>query len=140
VLLVDLPSSGKAQTRTIALNPRRDLHVLEWRFDEPLRQAPDQPHRNDYLCIHLLDETMVYDAMHRLQQAFPNLLHLERPALHHSLASEPPGVDRRKIDPVELFAGFYREVTGQELKAEQRQSFIQIVNAMNSPKVMQEAA
>lgn len=116
--VVEIGARGEATVETIPLVPRRDFRLIEGRLEEILRSAPEGAAREDYLAVRLLDEGVLFDAAGKLREVFPNLVHLERPALAASReggASRPP---IEKLSDEALFRTFWSEVTGEEFTPE----------------------
>lgn len=111
VSLVELDANGVVQVREIELAPRRRVRVLEGLFEELLAAAPSE----DYLLVRLEDREPVLDAMARLRRRYPNTLLVERDKLASASGrSLSPGQDPRRMDTLDLFARFYRDVVGAE--------------------------
>ncbi len=114
VSLVTLGAPGELQVERIALAPRRDLRILEGRLDELLAAAAGDPARQDYVLARLTDDGALLDAMGKLRTAYPNALAIERSLLQGEGGAHRGG-DHRRMRVEDLFAGFYREMTGQAL-------------------------
>ncbi|TDN45590.1 exonuclease SbcCD subunit D [Azoarcus indigens] len=114
VSLVTLGAPGELQVERIALAPRRDLRILEGRLDELLAAAASDPARQDYVLARLSDDGALLDAMGKLRTAYPNALAIERSLLQGEGGAHRGG-DHRRMRVEDLFAGFYREMTGQAL-------------------------
>lgn len=114
VSLVELAGDGGSRIERIALSPRRDLRVLTGSLAEIVAGAAADPGRDDYVLARISDTGALLDAMSKLRTAYPNALAIERPQFA-GRSGGPEGGDHRRIDIHELFAGFYREMTGREL-------------------------
>ncbi len=119
VSLVEINAAGIATVEDIALSPRRDLRILEGTIAE-LTRGGLQGAREDYLSVLLTDEGAVYDAMARLRQIYPNVLHVGRSFLRRPLGEAPAATSHRRLGPVDHFAAFFAFVEGQELSEAQR--------------------
>ena len=115
VTLVEMDADGAVRTERIALSPRRDLRVVEGALDELLAGPPDGASREDYLLVRLTDRRAILDAMGKLREVYPNVLHLERPGLQAGPRADAAGRDHRTRSELELFRAFHREVTGDDL-------------------------
>ena len=121
VSIVDIDQEGQCQIEQISLRPRRDVRVIEGKFQKVLEQGASDPARDDYLLVRLSDKDAILDIMNRLREVYPNVLHVERPGLmsrneHYTLRK-----DLLKRSELSMFSDFYNQVTSEELEAEQRE-------------------
>ena len=129
VAIVELDGAGKVHTERVRLSPLRDVRRLEGVLAD-LLASPDARIREDYLCVSLLDKGPVLDAIGRLRQVYPNVLHIERPLFAPTGQGAGLGRPGRKTE-VELFEAFFREVTGDELSADEVRCFADTVDAFH---------
>lgn len=115
VNLVTLDGNGNITVESIELSPRRGMRIVEGFMDEILKTPPGDLSPDDYIQVTLLDEGPVLDALGRLRQVYPNLLHIERPHLARTVQGVINKHDHRKMDDTDLFGRFYDDVTGQSL-------------------------
>jgi len=115
------PALARVTVEQVELRPRRRVRVLEGTLDELLQRPPAAEARDDYVCARLTDPGAVLNAMARLQQVYPNCLHLE-------FVRELPaaGRDLTRADPAartegEHFADFFELVTDEPLTSAQRE-------------------
>ncbi|MBU1168413.1 MAG: exonuclease SbcCD subunit D [Proteobacteria bacterium] len=130
VNLVTLGAKGHCEVKPIPLVPRRRLRIIEGFMDEILKGPGPDENPDDYIQVSLWDTTPILDALGRLRQIYPNLLHIERPHLIRDGALSGHKGDHRKMGDKELFAAFYKEVTGQSLSPSMETSYTDIVNAL----------
>jgi exonuclease SbcD len=124
VNVVDLDEAGNARVERIPLTPRRDVRRVRGFFQDLLAKPPEEGSREDYLEIELLDQGALLEPLARLRDVYPGLLSLTRVFL----ASEGPvrpAVDHRRRAEADLFADFFRQVTGQDLNPGEREVFEQ---------------
>ncbi|TVR76102.1 MAG: exonuclease SbcCD subunit D [Sphaerobacteraceae bacterium] len=126
VSIVEIDAAGEIQTEEFQLTPRRDMRVIRGTLEELLQRPDDYGPRDDYLMATLLDEGAVYDAMGRLRDVYPNLMHLERAA-----QLEGDGEIRRASDIVgksdlDLFNDFMQAMTSSEMTPEQTEVFVEV--------------
>ena len=128
VHVVEMGGDGACNVETIALRPRREVRRIAGPFAELLAGEAGGDSKNDYLEVMLLDPGPVLDAMGRLRDVYPNVLHIRRPEHEpgSAQASDRPNV--RTMDDAQLFKAFYAHVTGGDLSAEQEAAFAQIVD------------
>ena len=82
--------------------------------------------------VTLLDEGPVFDAMGKLREVYPNVLHIERPVLQRSADAETGRIDHRKMGDLELFSAFFEQVTGVPLNEQQQETFIGVADGIRS--------
>jgi exonuclease SbcD len=123
VTLAELDGAGKLTYEAIPLSPRRDVRRLEGYFKDIITGPQNGESREDYIMVTLKDEGAILDAIGKLREVYPNVLHLERPGLTAGGELRGPGGDHRRLDEAELFASFFEQVTGTLLSAEQHKTF-----------------
>jgi DNA repair protein SbcD/Mre11 len=128
VSMVEIDPEGAVTIEEITLTPKRDVRTISGRLEDLLQNPDDYGPRDDYLMANLLDEGAVYDAMGRLRDVFPNLMHLERPNLFagddpHRSVSDIAG----KSD-LDLFNDFMQSMTGREMTPEQSAVFSSVAD------------
>lgn len=119
VNLVEVDGKGSIGIECIALSARRDLRALEGKFDDLLDGPGSGESREDYLLVRLTDTEAILDPMGRLRDVYPNVLHLERPALAQAAQAASMAPSKKEGDE-ELFASFFEQVTGMPLNNTQR--------------------
>ena len=115
VNLVEMDASGSVSVERIELSPRRDVRIIEGALDELLKGPTSGESAEDYLLVRLTDQKAILDAVGKLRQVYPNVLHLERPGLQVGQTAELKGGDHLKRSEIDLYKDFYEEVTGNEL-------------------------
>lgn len=108
VTLVDLDGGMEE----FVLPPRRDLRCVAGAFDELLKGPPSQ----DYLYFSLTDSGLIPNAAQRLRELYPQFLGLEL------RKADERGEARvgKSASPMEMFAGFWQYVAGEEATEAQR--------------------
>jgi len=130
ILVVTVDAEGGSQVEEVPLTPRRQVRCIEGRLAEVLNGAADDPRRDDYLMVTLRDRGPVFDAMGRLREVYPNVLHTERPLVTSRAEAKTDRIDHRKMDDLDLFSAFFEQVTGEELAPTERDAFVGIANAV----------
>lgn len=129
VSLVEMDRNGRCRAEAVPLRPRRDVRRVSGLFDELLRNAPAAG-REDYLEITLEDRGPILDAMGRLREVYPNVLHVARAAGQAPGDGLPGAGSRfRGMDDAALFAAFFRQVTAEELTPEETAAVAEVVAA-----------
>ncbi|MBC9784417.1 exonuclease SbcCD subunit D [Heliobacterium chlorum] len=119
ITLVEMDDTGKTEIQSYSLTPRRDVRRIEGELNNVLRGPRQSESKEDYLLVSLLDTGAVLDAMGRLREVYPNVLHIERPHLSTGGELRGPASDHRKLSEKELFSSFFEQVTGETLTDEQ---------------------
>lgn len=131
VSLVELDERGACRIERIPLSPRRDVRRLVGLLAEILQGPAAAESRDDYLMITLRDRGAILDALGKLREVYPNVLHIERET------AELPGegdarATHREVGDADRFAAFFHEVTGEELSAEERRCFVDTADALRA--------
>nr|WP_092074834.1 exonuclease SbcCD subunit D [Dendrosporobacter quercicolus]NSL48969.1 exonuclease SbcCD subunit D [Dendrosporobacter quercicolus DSM 1736]SDN16129.1 Exodeoxyribonuclease I subunit D [Dendrosporobacter quercicolus] len=127
IQLVELNEQGAASVEMVSLKPRRDVRCLEGYFNDILQGPPAGGPQDDYVMVTLQDLEPILDARGRLESIYPNILHIERPAVMSGGKLQKPSGDHRRLTEAELFGAFFSQMTGQELSAEQAGQFAGVV-------------
>jgi len=119
VVLIDMAADGQCQIDYRPLAPRRDMRTLEGELQQLLEAAAADSHSDDYLQVRLTDRHAILDALGKLRDKYPNVLHLERPGLMQQGA---PRSSKQTLAQSELsmFSDFYQQLKGEPLSQEQR--------------------
>jgi exonuclease SbcD len=128
VHLVEMDENGSCKLEKIHLTPRRDVRRVEGMLREILNGPQSGENVEDYLCVALLDTDPILDAMGKLREVYPNVLHIERPFFDLQNSSVSDRLDHRKLNDMDLFAAFFRQVTGVDLSSEQRVAYATTVD------------
>ena len=114
VSIVEMDGKGKCSVEEVSLTPKRDVRKIRGHMKAILEKRPGVKTRDDYLMVTLLDKGAILDAMGKLREVYPNVLHIERPKLVQSDAPAGRGIDHRRMSDEELFSAFFEQVTGEE--------------------------
>jgi exonuclease SbcD len=123
VTLVEMDAAGACRVSRARLAPRRDVRCIQGNIADLLKGPKVSEGREDYLSVTLLDRGAILDAMGKLREVYPNVLHIERPVLSAAGAGPPGKMDHHKVSDEQLFGSFFKEVTGEELKDEERAAY-----------------
>lgn len=132
VHMVEMGADGVCRVEEVPLEPRRDVRVLRGRFED-LVGAP-RGNRDDYLMVELEDEGPVLDAVTRLRDVYPNLLHLKRVVDARGVDVPHARPDHRVLGDQELFARFFLDVTEVEITQPQREVFAGVLERMHTER------
>ena len=113
------------------LKPLRNLRTLEGALADVLAQGATDPQADDYVMVRLSDTHAILDAMGKLREVYPNVLHLEKTGL--MAAAVLPQLEREKIRRNELamFDDFFQQMTGQALNEAQNNALQQTIDSLH---------
>lgn len=123
----ELRKDGTVKTRFAELKPKHELRTIEGLFEDIRTRKADDGPVDDYVACTLLDKGFVLDAMGRLRETYPNILHLEYASINQVRRGETPRVDPRKAGRLELFDSFMKDTTGEELSADERTALAEVI-------------
>jgi len=130
VNLVDMDEKGNCKIERIPLTTQRDVRCVEGYMDDILKGPIKGENKEDYLMVTLHNKGAILDAMGKLRNVYPNVLHIERTYLTTGGELRGKPVDHKKMTEEELFASFFQEVTKEEISEEESSAFSSIVNSM----------
>ncbi|KKM12407.1 exonuclease SbcD [Clostridiales bacterium PH28_bin88] len=131
VTLVEMDGAGNTTFEVIPLSPRRDVRCLDGYLNDILARPRNGENKDDYLMVTLKDSGAILDAMGKLREVYPNVLHIERPYLTEGGDLRGPGGDHRRLGELDLFSSFFEQVTGTPLSVEQTKVFADTVNVLH---------
>jgi DNA repair protein SbcD/Mre11 len=129
VVICDIDREGSASIKTIPLYPERQVRTITGSLKDLLAgkgSGSDSGNREDYLCARLTDSGALFDALGRLRERYPNLLHIERTEFQ-SAASKSIHGDPRKSEEKDLFKSFFEQSEGIPLNENQEKLFGEMV-------------
>jgi len=135
VTLVDMDGVGECKVEQIPLIAKRDMRILEGHLDEILENAQHDPNNEDYLLIRLLDKHAILDVMGKLRQAYPNVLHIERPSLMQGGERQQSSREHLTRGEMPLFKDFYQQMTGDEMDAESAELVAKLIDTIHQEDV-----
>lgn len=120
VSVVELGGDGGVSVTEETLPIRRDVRRISGTLDELLAADPGKG-REDYLWADLTDVEPRFNALERLRAVHPNILYAARlpSAATEGRVGGPSISEVRRLGTLELFSGFFREATGDELTRDQ---------------------
>ena len=116
--IVDMDETGQVSVETIHLTPKHDVKVIAGDFYEILQNRQCYPASQDYISVKLHNREPIIDVFGQLSAIYPNLMQIERPTLMTDGALHSDLIDHRKMSEADLFALFYKQVTGEALTEE----------------------
>lgn len=129
VTLVEVDTNGLVEQTHLSLKPLRDMRVLEGELDTILEQGKVDPNCDDYLLVRLTDKHAILDPMGKLRGVYPNVLHLEKPGMLETNASQLKQ-ESLKQGELDMFKDFYSQIAGQEMSEEQDKLVCELINGL----------
>lgn len=124
VVLASIDAAGTTDVRLKELRPRHDLRVITGPLESLLDKAVyGQTDCNDYIKAVVTDRGELLDAIGQLRAVYPNILHLEKAQYEREAGASATSAGRQfaQKNPLELFAEFYQNVSGEIFSAEKQE-------------------
>lgn len=121
-----------ATISNLSLNPLRDVRIIEGELENIIEQGKIDPHCDDYIMIRLEDRHAILDAMGKLRQVYPNILHLEKPGIMKTGDNKTPHREQLKRNELEMFRDFFLQVSGNNVSVEQGKAIEEIIQALHT--------
>ena len=80
------------------------------------------------MLVRLFDTDAILDPMGKLRTVYSNVLHLEKPNLRASSDRVVPDRDMLRKNGLQLFEDFFLQVTEGELRDDQRQHLVALID------------
>ena len=122
VVLADIRGKGDVSVELVPLTPLRDLRVLRGSLDDIVRTGlQESTGRDDYIIAELNEAPG--QGVSELYKVYPHTMNVTvAPRIAESGPRDVLDMDRAvTVHPADLFADFYREMTGDELSDYQRE-------------------
>ncbi len=119
VTMVEMDAQGKCSIEKIALQPLHDMRTLEGCLEDILALGKTDKNALDYVQVRLSDTHAILDIMAKLREAYPNVLHLERPGLMARAGEQIASRERLKKGELSMFEDFYEQVRGEKMSRPQ---------------------
>jgi len=129
VTLVEVDTNGLVSQTHLTLKPLRDMRIIEGELDTIIEQGKVDPHSDDYLLVRLTDKHAILDPMGKLRSVYPNVLHLEKPGMLETNASQLKQ-ESLKQGELDMFKDFYSQIAGQEMSEEQDKLVCELINGL----------
>ena len=137
VTLVEFDVNRSPTITPLPLKPLRDMRILEGEIADIVEQGKTDPHSNDYLMVRLTDTHAILDAMGKLREVYPNVLHLEKPGI--MAVGEKKAMNREKLkrSEIDMFRDFYSQVSGGVLSSEQDSALEAVISSLHKSEAEQ---
>ncbi len=108
--VIDIDSEGNAQVENVPLQPLRAVQVIEDSFQNIFsdKYAPSE----DFVFVAVEGDNAELDAARRITAKFPNCVSIR---YQQKKTEQTDAPEYRELEFSELFSGFFREVTGEDI-------------------------
>ncbi|MCL1078963.1 exonuclease SbcCD subunit D [Parashewanella spongiae] len=132
VTLVELNQQNKPPSiELLPLSALRDVRVISGFLNDVLEEGKADQNKDDYLMVRLQDKHAILDAMGKLRNVYPNVLHLERSGLMSESSNIEIKKDHIKQNEMDMFSSFFSQTTGDELSDSQQTFMKQLLNGLH---------
>ncbi len=114
---ITLDNNGIFKVDKVPLQPRHDLKIIEGTLEEIL--AAPVSDKEAYYMVSLTNKEPQLNAIGKLRNVYPNVLHIQRPELFKMHYASGSVQDHRKLSECNLFKTFFQETTGEQMNSEQ---------------------
>lgn len=112
----------------VPLSVSQDVVVLKGSFDELMDKGRKTP-TNDLVAAELSDDHLIVNAIDRLREVYPHILRITYPSLMRTEKHDDRDIRQiQKMDDDELFASFYKDVTGHDVNKEDLDLIISLLD------------
>jgi len=131
VTLVEFDATGLKSSTHLALKPLRDMRILEGELAAIIEQGKVDPDNDDYLLVRLTDRHAILDAMSKLREVYPNVLHLEKPGMLET-GEQEMSREKLKRGELEMFRDFFEQISGQALSEDQDKAITETISTIHN--------
>ena len=131
VTLVELENNRLKGFTHMPLKPLRDVRIIEGEIEKIIEQGKTDPHADDYLLIRLTDKHAILNAMGKLREVYPNVLHLEKPGIMATNENHELQRERVKASEIDMFRDFFNQVSGSELTEDQDVALKDVISSLH---------
>ncbi len=135
VTLVETENNKLKSCSQLILKPIRNMRVIEGDIEQIIEQAKTDPHAEDYIMVRLTDHHAILNAMGKLREVYPNVLHLEKPGVLSNESGESLQRDKLKLSEFDMFTDFFKQITEHELTDEQNRALKDVINGLHKTQV-----
>lgn len=131
--IVDLDALGNIKVQTIPIKAHHELDCIEGLFED-LINNPKENVKDSFLQVTLLDKTPILNAKYRLEEIYPNILHLEYKQLSNGKVELDEENVKLQLGPESLFANFFEQVNGRSLDEAETKLLHETLNELADSK------
>ena len=130
VTLVEVDQEGLVAQTHLPLSPLREMRIVEGELATIIAQGEVDPHNEDYLLVRLTDKHAILDPMSKLRTVYPNVLHLEKPGMLDTNATELKQASLKHSE-FAMFQDFYAQIAGENMSEEQEKLVSALIDELS---------
>lgn len=131
VTLVETENNQLKAFTQLPLEPLRNMRVIEGEIETIIAQGKTDPHADDYILVRLTDTHAILNAMGKLREVYPNVLHLEKPGIMSTNENHELQRERVKTSELDMFRDFFNQVSGRGLTVDQDTALKEVINELH---------
>ena len=131
ITLVEVEKNSLKSFNLLPLEPLRDMREIEGEIETIIEQGRTDPHPHDYLLVRLTDKHAILNAMAKLREVYPNVLHLEKPGMMEGNEKQQVQREMLKASEFDMFRDFFKQVSGSDLTPDQDEALKDVINGLS---------
>ena len=131
VTLVETENNQLKTFSQLALQPLRNMRIIEGEIESIIEQGKTDPHADDYLLVRLTDTHAILNAMGKLRAVYPNVLHLEKPGIMAANENHELQREKLKTSEIDMFRDFFNQVSGRDLTEDQDAALKEVISELH---------
>lgn len=136
VTLVEVENNRLKSFNHLPLVPLRNMREIEGEIETIVEQGKTDPCAQDYLLVRLTDKHAILNAMEKLREVYPNVLHLEKPGIMAAGDKQALQREMLKASEYDMFNDFFKQVSGNELTSDQKMALKEVIGSLNENRVV----
>jgi exonuclease SbcD len=140
ITIVELGQKGQTVLRMLPFLPERTVRCLRGTLEELAASAAKQEGEvcRDYVSIILTEEETVESPKDYLEHYYDHILEIRIDNRRTRQILEEEAVDIRELTPLEAFEGFFCEVTGRAMNAQEEEVLQDILQELDDNRKARE--
>lgn len=131
ITLVEFENNKLKDLTQLRLNPLHDMRIIEGEIEKIIEQGKTDPHADDYLLVRLTDKHAILNAMGKLREIYPNVLHLEKPGIMSTNENHQLQREKLKSSELDMFRDFFNQVSGHDLTDDQDNALKEVISTLH---------
>jgi len=131
---VTLVETEKCQLKgftQLPLKPLRNMRIIEGEIETIIEQGKTDPQSDDYILVRLTDTHAILNAMGKLREVYPNVLHLEKPGIMATNENHELQREKLKASEIDMFRDFFNQVSGRDLTDDQDTALQEVISELH---------
>lgn len=131
VTLVETENNQLKTFTQLPLKPLRNMRIIEGEIETIIEQGKTDSHADDYILVRLTDSHAILNAMAKLREVYPNVLHLEKPGIMASNENHELQREKLKASEIDMFRDFFNQVQGRDLTEDQDSALQEVISELH---------